>query len=1055
MRITDSSDVLKEKGYTVITKVEPKISPEYEKITFAEMFPELKNTEEEFIKRISDKPIFSHQLKAMKALEEGKNIIIKSGTGSGKTEAWALYALKKASTHENFRTIAIYPTLALSNDQVSRIEAYSKAFSVPVMQLDSPSKEAYRKEHGTLSLRKKIISSKILITNPAFLLTDLKKFFTKQNTSIFQDFYFNPGLIVIDELDFYDPRSISLILGILELISKVSQRKPQVAILTATLSNPTELGVYLKTITDRDFEIIEGKPFHVENRLCVVLGKDLEKIWNQLKEYEGSLSSRKDVDKSILDSLKDLNSFKKNPYKTLEYLEALGYNVPSIEFDITDILSLYLQDDGLTIVFTSGINRAEEIARKLKIKVGEDKVATHHHLVSKSERKKIEDWAKEGKIKIIVSPRTLSQGIDIGSVVRIVHIGLPDSLREFLQREGRKGRREEIPFTESIIIPHNHWDRELFAKGYEAFENWVSLPVEKTIINPKNLYMKLFTGIVKLVSPWLRQDLTEPEIEALKRAKILTDGQVNKSRLKFIWDRLNFYELGPPYGIKRYLESDSEKIPLEPIGFCDLVEIFQLGCFDHANDAIVVYHQMSEKYRSVTSVIEKKIKDVNFWQDEGLARAIEEYLDTKARWGEDANFYNDIRSGRLFSRVEPVVYPPRNGFGMLTKIPDTIMWLVSSKKPSIFKVGNSTIVDRKKRAIVVPVEVHGMYRDFTYGYIYEVDERLDLRMLRIALAFISVALRRIESIHLGLIEYGISNVSEKKFIEVHESASAGFLDSFDWLEFAEKVRRYEPDTLDLIMMDQVDEIAYADFLAFGMGWEDVKSYAQKVLEYLDQGRHIELSVKNFAARITKPSKSLKLLSIDALLEPIEDQSSEAPLFYVLGLTYFDGENLEGETRVDMISFGLPPGAMLKKIESEIDDLAEYEEYNILISSKEVAKSISTMGLRKLPKMIESKGIEVMKLLENVMQPPSLEPYIMLGKRLYGKLIGKEADLADIEEINMIIKRMKSQGYKQLLDSEKKKIESYIKIRAVAIYLAYLHYLSLEREKKTIKEEGKK
>ncbi|MGB9831267.1 MAG: DEAD/DEAH box helicase, partial [Fervidicoccus fontis] len=194
MRITDSSDVLKEKGYTVITKVEPKISPEYEKITFAEMFPELKNTEEEFIKRISDKPIFFHQLKAMKALEEGKNIIIKSGTGSGKTEAWALYALKKASTHENFRTIAIYPTLALSNDQVSRIEAYSKAFSVPVMQLDSPSKEAYRKEHGTLSLRKKIISSKILITNPAFLLTDLKKFFTKQNTSIFQDFYFNPGL---------------------------------------------------------------------------------------------------------------------------------------------------------------------------------------------------------------------------------------------------------------------------------------------------------------------------------------------------------------------------------------------------------------------------------------------------------------------------------------------------------------------------------------------------------------------------------------------------------------------------------------------------------------------------------------------------------------------------------------------------------------------------------------------------------------------------------------------------------------------------------------------
>ncbi|MFP3241242.1 MAG: DEAD/DEAH box helicase, partial [Caldivirga sp.] len=70
---------------------------------------------------IADVEMYAHQCATAEALLFGRNVILTAGTGSGKTEAWAIPALIAG-----FKTLVIYPNKALANDQVRRLRTYAK-----------------------------------------------------------------------------------------------------------------------------------------------------------------------------------------------------------------------------------------------------------------------------------------------------------------------------------------------------------------------------------------------------------------------------------------------------------------------------------------------------------------------------------------------------------------------------------------------------------------------------------------------------------------------------------------------------------------------------------------------------------------------------------------------------------------------------------------------------------------------------------------------------------------------------------------------------------------
>jgi hypothetical protein len=70
-----------------------------------------------------DRPLYTHQVEALDILTKGKNLVVATGTGSGKTECFLLPILNDIleNPEPGLRAIMIYPMNALADDQLGRL----------------------------------------------------------------------------------------------------------------------------------------------------------------------------------------------------------------------------------------------------------------------------------------------------------------------------------------------------------------------------------------------------------------------------------------------------------------------------------------------------------------------------------------------------------------------------------------------------------------------------------------------------------------------------------------------------------------------------------------------------------------------------------------------------------------------------------------------------------------------------------------------------------------------------------------------------------------------
>ena len=184
------------------------------------------NKDFETIPSIYEKILYKHQEKALNILSAGRNVVVSTGTGSGKTESFLIPILndlmneraQKGTLTPGVRALLIYPMNALANDQISRLRSLLKDYPyITYGSYTGQTEETYTAaeakyaelNNGEKPLKNELISREqmkekpphILITNYSMLEYLMLR---PKDNSLFQGIYsHNWRFVVLDEAHTY------------------------------------------------------------------------------------------------------------------------------------------------------------------------------------------------------------------------------------------------------------------------------------------------------------------------------------------------------------------------------------------------------------------------------------------------------------------------------------------------------------------------------------------------------------------------------------------------------------------------------------------------------------------------------------------------------------------------------------------------------------------------------------------------------------------------------------------------------------------------------------
>ena len=443
--------------------------------------------------------LYAHQAEALDAARAGQDIVICTGTASGKSLCYHLPVLAELLEGPDSRALYVYPAKALAYDQLGGLgELLARAGLATRIRPacydgDTPA-------HQRPGIRR---TANILLTNPDMLHQGILPYHAK-----WAGWLAGLQYVVLDEIHTYRGIFGSHVACVVRRLRRLCRHygsSPQFICCSATLGNPRDLA---ERLVGRPMTLIDQDGSPRGRRWFVLWNPPLESVGRPVEGATGPQVWRR-----------------------------------SANAEAQELMQLLLEAGAGTITFCKARVVAELIYKYVVAALERrrpdlaQRVRPYRGGYLPSERREIEHKLFTGELRGVCTTNALELGIDVGSLDAAIIVGFPGTFCSLWQQAGRAGRRQDEALA--ILVAYDDpVDQYLMRNPDFLFGR----PLEHAIIDPENphiLAAQLACAAFEL--PLSDEDLVEFGCTAGEVVRVLAEaGQVRSTGTQYYWHSSEF-----------------------------------------------------------------------------------------------------------------------------------------------------------------------------------------------------------------------------------------------------------------------------------------------------------------------------------------------------------------------------------------------------------------------------------------------------------------------------------------------------------------------------------
>ena len=391
---------------------------------------------------------WSHQAEAAAAALRGENVVVATGTSSGKTLAMWLPSLSALLADDRACALYLSPTKALAHDQLAALaELDVPGVRAATYDGDTPADErAWVRAHANF-----------ILTNPDLVHRSLLP-----RASAWSRVLRHLSFILVDEVHHYRGMfgsHVAMVIRRLRRLAALHGSDPVVICASATMASPGEAAARLIGAPVTVVEV-DGSSHAAVTAV----------LWEPPEAVVPGASAEPPLSGWIAHHDPDTPAPRRSSLA-----------------ETADVLADLASEGKRTLAFVRSRRGAEVVAQRAREELADvdpelaGSVAAYRGGYLAEERRALETGLREGTLRAVATTNALELGIDISGLDAVVVAGWPGTRASLWQQWGRAGRGDDEALA-VLVVREDPLDRYVLEHPGIVFDQ----PVESVVLDPAN-----------------------------------------------------------------------------------------------------------------------------------------------------------------------------------------------------------------------------------------------------------------------------------------------------------------------------------------------------------------------------------------------------------------------------------------------------------------------------------------------------------------------------------------------------------------------------------------